>query len=153
MINQLQPIPEEVVLRLETWQPIWKMFLYLHYTLGVLGVLSSSLAAALPSDQSIMVTAFAVTSACCFAVIGFVSPERRYLGLMRAWRTLHVAASRYQRGLLTIEQLLLILEQTEAIATEPTKHDVAFEQLGISTRVEPTLPKPPLNTDTPPPVS
>lgn len=133
MTNQPPSIPEEVVLRLDTWQPIWKMFLYMHYGLGVLGVLSSSLAAALPKEESGWVTGFAVISACCFAVIGFVSPERRYLGLVRAWRTLHVAASRYQRGLLSIDQLLLVLEQTEAIATEPTKHDIALEQLGLTT--------------------
>ena len=129
MVSPLIPVPDEVELRLGTWQPIWRMFLYMHYTLGVVGVLSSSLAAALPKEYSLLITAFAVTSACCFAVIGFVSPERRYLCLVRAWRTLHVATSRYQRGLLSIDQLLIVLEQTEAIATEPTRHDSPLEQL------------------------
>jgi hypothetical protein len=97
------PIPPEVRRRLDTWRTLWRVFLWLHYSLGVVGVLSSALAAALP--VSWLVTLFAVLSACCFAVIGFVSPERRYLGLIRAWRTLDFAATQYKNGLLSLEEL------------------------------------------------
>jgi hypothetical protein len=109
------PIPPEVRRRLDTWRPLWRVFLWLHYTLGVVGVLSSALAAALP--VSWLVTLFAVVSACCFAMIGFVSPERRYLGLIRAWRTLDFAATQYKNGLLSLEELLAWLKRREEVAT------------------------------------
>ena len=123
------PIPPEVRRRLDTWRPLWRAFLWLHYSLGVVGVLSSALAAALP--VSWLVTLFAVLSACCFAVIGFVSPERRYLGLIRAWRTLDFAATQYKNGLLSLEELLAWLKRCEEVATEPSMHELPLEQLGL----------------------
>jgi hypothetical protein len=109
------PIPPEVRRRLDTWRPLWRVFLWLHYSLGVVGVLSSALAAALP--VSWLVTLFAVLSACCFAMIGFVCPERRYLGLIRAWRTLDFAATQYKNGFLSLEELLAWLKRCEEVAT------------------------------------
>jgi hypothetical protein len=128
------PIPPEVQRRLDTWRPLWRIFLWLHYALGVLGVLSSALAAALP--VSWLVTLFAVISACCFAVIGFVSPERRYLGLIRAWRTLDVAATQYKNGLLSLEELLAWLKRCEEVATEPSMHELPLEQLGLHLKAD-----------------
>jgi len=101
---------------------------------GVLGVFSSALAAALP--VSWLVTLFAVVSACCFAVIGFVSPERRYLGLIRAWRTLDVAATQYKNGLLSLKELLAWLKRCEEVATEPSMHELPLEQLSLHLKAD-----------------
>ncbi len=126
--NELQ-VPPEVKLRLGTWKSLYRLFIWLHYNLGIVGVLSSALAAALPIPW--LVTFFAVTSACCFAAIGFVSPERRYLGLIRAWRTLDIAAMRYKNELLSLEELYTVLERCEEVATEPFKHELPLEQLDL----------------------
>jgi hypothetical protein len=128
------PIPPEVQRRLDTWKPLSWVFLSLHYAVGVLGVLSSALAAALP--VSWLVTLFAVVSACCFAVIGFVSPERRYLGLIRASRTLDVAAMQYKNGLLSLEELLAWLKRCEEVATEPSMHELPLEQLAFHLKTD-----------------
>lgn len=43
-----------------------------------------------------------------------------YLGLIRAWRTLDVAAAQYKNGLLSLEELLAWLKRCEEVATEPS---------------------------------
>jgi len=125
------PIPEDVRVRLQTWKWLFNLFLWLHYIFGVLGVLSSALAAALSKQGSGWVTGFAVTSACCFAVIGFVAPEKRYLGFVRAWRTLAAASSRYQHGIVDLASLLAVMARCEIVASEPSMHDQSLDQLKL----------------------
>jgi hypothetical protein len=124
-------IPEDVRVRLRTWKRLFNLFLWLHYAFGILGVLSSALAAALPKERSGLVTGFAVTSACCFAVIGFVAPEKRYLGFVRAWRTLSVASSKYEHGLLDMTALLAVMARCEIVASEPSMHDISLDKLQL----------------------
>ena len=130
-------VPSEVNIRLETWKRWWRFFLYAHYLLGVIGVLASTLWAALPDENGVYRTASAIVAACVFAIIGFVSPESRYLGLVRAWRTLDVARARYKKGYLKLQDLFDILERCETIATEPSRHDLTPEQLGFQSTTSP----------------
>ncbi len=139
MEQEQRPIPPEVEQRLKTWMRMWRVFLHAHYSLGIVGVLSSTLAAALPKQNDIWsglipinaVSFFAVISACCFAIIGFVAPDKRYIGLIRAWRALDVALARYRRGLITVEQLFETLEQCETLATEPSRHESSLDKLDL----------------------
>lgn len=139
MSQEQLPVPPEVKLRLDTWKLWWKVFVHSHYLLGILGVLSSTLAAALPKDLVVWpgvlnlnaVSFFAVISACCFAIIGFVAPDKRYIGLVRAWRSLDVSLARYRRGLISEAQLLDALERCETVATEPSRHELPLEKLDL----------------------
>jgi hypothetical protein len=124
-------VPDDVRVRLVTWRRFFNLFACLHYALGIGGVLSSALAAGIPKDRAAFVTGFAVLSACCFAVIGFVAPEKRYLGFVRAWRTLDVASTKYQEGLIELPALLDLMARCETIATEPSIHDVSLDRLGL----------------------
>lgn len=142
MSQEQLPVPPEVQLRLDTWKLWWRVFIHSHYLLGIIGVLSSTLAAALPKELVIwpgvlnlnVVSFFAVISACCFAIIGFVAPDKRYIGLVRAWRSLDVSLARYRRGLISEAQLLDALERCETVATEPSRHELPLEKLDLITQ-------------------
>jgi hypothetical protein len=130
------PIPAEVKQRLDTWKLWWRVFISTHYTFGIGGVLSSSLAASLPKNLQIwpgvnVVSLFAVLSAVCFAVIGFVAPDKRYMGLIRAWRALDVSLARYRRGLLSEAELFDALERCETVTTEPSRHEPSRHELPL----------------------
>src|SRR6266508_2743988 len=128
----LTSLPQDVSVRLKTWKLMWNIFLYCHYGFGILGVVASTVAASVASTHANLAAASSVVSACCFAVIGFVAPEKRYLGFVRAWRTLDVASSRYQHGLLTLKELLASLERCEVVATEPAIHDAPLGNVPVS---------------------
>jgi hypothetical protein len=72
-----------------------------------------------------------VISAVCFAIIGFVAPDKRYIGLVRAWRALDVALARYRRGYISEEHLFEVLERCEIVATEPSRHELPLEKLDL----------------------
>ncbi|WP_433766347.1 hypothetical protein [Pseudomonas putida] len=135
--TELASIPAEVKMRLDTWKFWWRVFVHAHYLLGIIGVLSSTLAAALPKNYALFgtdlsaVSFCAVISACCFAIIGFVSPDKRYIGLIRAWRALDVSLARYRRGHITESQLLDAMERCETVATEPSRHELPLEKLDL----------------------
>ncbi len=150
MQKVLLSVPDEVKLRLDTWKLWWRIFIHSHYFLGIFGVLSSTLAAALPKDLEIApgflnlnaVSFFAVMSACCFAIIGFVAPDKRYIGLVRAWRSLDVSVARYCRGLISEAELFDALERCETVATEPSRHELPLEKLGLGPHPPPPAPAP-----------
>jgi pimeloyl-ACP methyl ester carboxylesterase len=128
----LRALPRDVSVRLKTWKTMWNVFLYCHYGFGILGVVASTAAAAMASKHPARAAALAVISASSVAVIGFVAPEKRYLGFVRAWRTLQIASSRYQYGLIPISDLLTIMERCEVVATEPAVHDAQLDELPVS---------------------
>lgn len=139
MEQEPRPVQAEVEQRLDTWKFWWRIFIHSHYLLGIIGVISSTLAAALPKSSDIWpgfipinaVSFFAVISASCFAIIGYVAPDRRYIGLIRAWRTLDLALARYRRGFITEAQLIDTLERCETVATEPSRHELPLEKLDL----------------------
>ena len=135
--SNLASIPPEVELRLDTWKFWWRVFVHSHYLLGIIGVLSSTLAASIDKNATIpwstmsLVSLCAIISAVCFAIMGFVAPDKRYIGLVRAWRALDVSLARYRRGYISEAQLLDVLERCETVATEPSRHELPLEKLDL----------------------
>ena len=81
--------------RIASWQRWWKIYMWSHYLLGIIGVVSSTLAASnlfINNDASKIAS---LVSAACFAVIGFVRPEAKYRNMIRAWGELKSARDAY----------------------------------------------------------
>ena len=110
-------VPDEVETRLKTWLRIWRASIIIHYLFGIGGIVCSTMAAAQwPNvDYSRL---FAIISGLCFAIIGFVRPEQRYLGFVRAWRKLSNAQVQYAYGLINLQTLLKLMESLENDATD-----------------------------------
>ena len=111
-------VPPAISRRLSHWHFLWQLHGTLHYGLGILGVISSTIGT-MTSPPYSRVTAG--ISAVCLAVIGFLQPQRQYLTFVRAWRHLEAASLRYRHGLETIESLLRAMERGEAMITETEK--------------------------------
>ena len=86
-----------------------------YYFLGGVGVATSALAAAFPSETSRYLS---VISAVCIALLGFTQPEKKYIKFVRAWRILDIAAMRYRYGIISINSLFDALERGEQSITE-----------------------------------
>jgi hypothetical protein len=80
--------------------------------LGVLGILSSSIAAL--SDPK-LTPVCGVFSAVAFGVLGFVQPTKNYSKFVSAWRVLDSAVCKYRFGKLPIEGLLEAKDRGEDI--------------------------------------
>lgn len=119
-----QEPPSDIVGRLKAWHGLWWWSAVYHYALGVLGVACSAVAA---TDVPHVRQAAATLAAVCFAVIGFVNPQRRYLKFVRAWRTLDSACRRFRHSNLPIEYLLDAVDRGEQIITE-IEQDTAWPQ-------------------------
>lgn len=108
-------LPEEVESRLCSWQRLYMRGNTFYYIFGGLGVATSGLAAAFPSETSRYLS---VVSAVCIALLGFTQPEKKYIKFVRAWRILDIAAMRYRYKLIPISSLLDALERGEQSITE-----------------------------------
>ena len=85
--------PPKIAKTLNEWRSLWVCSAAYHYTFGVLGVTCSAVAA---TDIECLRRPASVIAVVCFAVIGYVNPQRRYLKFVRAWRVLDAAVDRYQ---------------------------------------------------------
>ncbi|MFI3221024.1 MAG: hypothetical protein QX189_18200 [Methylococcales bacterium] len=109
---------DRVEIRITKWR-WWKNFyMYAHYSLGVIGVVCSTLAASDLFTTPAVPKCFALVSALCFAIIGFVRPEAKYRNLVRAWSELEAAKDTYlfqtdERG-----ELFRTLRECQKIAIE-----------------------------------
>jgi hypothetical protein len=108
-------LPEEVETRLRAWQSLYMRGNTFYYIFGGLGVATSGLAAAFPSETSRYLS---VVSAGCIALLGFTQPEKKYIKFVRAWRILDIAAMRYRYKLISIDALFEALERGEQSITE-----------------------------------
>ena len=122
-------LPVEISQRLGAWQRLWWRSAASHYALGILGVTCSAIAT---TNIKYVTQTAAVIAAVCFAVIGFVNPQRRYSKFVRAWRILDSEVDRYRYLGGTIESLFAAKERGEEIITEveqetakPTKKPVS----------------------------
>ena len=108
---------DEVETRLVKWYRWWNFYMYTTYSLGVIGVICSTIAASelfsAPSPRW-----FALISALCFAIIGFVRPEAKYRSLVRAWSELKAAKDVYLFHTDERSELLYALRECQKIATE-----------------------------------
>jgi hypothetical protein len=107
--------PVEVKSRLNCWYRLYRRANFVHYSVGIIGVAASALAAVDVGEASRFLAA---VSAVCIAILGFVKPERKYIKFVRAWRTLDAAAMRYRYGKSDLNALLDALELGERCITE-----------------------------------
>ena len=121
MVEKTSPldVPLEVRARMDSWSALSMSAMYSHYFLGVAGVAAATIAAA---TGGALGKALAALSAICFAVLGFVQPDRKYLKFLRAWSILDVAALRYRYGEATLSELMDALKCGEQLITE-FEHD------------------------------
>ncbi len=100
-------LPKEIETRLRSWQSLYMRGNTFYYFFGGLGVATSGLAAAFPSEVSRYLS---VVSAVCIALLGFTQPEKKYIKFVRAWRILDIAAVRYRYRIISINALFDALE-------------------------------------------
>ena len=113
----LAAFKKEIEDRLKKWERWWNFYMYTTYSLGVIGVICSTLAA----SELFAASApkwFSLVSALCFAIIGFVRPEAKYRNLVRAWSELKAAKDAYLFHAIEINELLHIFRECQKIATE-----------------------------------
>jgi hypothetical protein len=105
--------------QLASWQLWWKIYMWGHYSLGITGVICSTLAASSVFADNDQAKVASLVSAACFAIIGFVRPEAKYRNMVRAWGELKSGRDAYlfktneKRG-----ELLDTLRKCQNLATE-----------------------------------
>jgi hypothetical protein len=102
--------------RLESWQRWWRIYMLSHYSLGIAGVICSTIAATELTPN--LSKTLSVVSATCLAVIGFVRPEAKYRNMIRAWGELKSARDVYLFKNLDRGELLETLRKCQNIAIE-----------------------------------
>lgn len=108
-------IPALISQKHASWSRIQTRLLTLHYIVGILGVATAALAAALGGEYA---RYLAAASGVCTAVLGFVHPERRYLRFIGAWRMLDIAILKFKLGKASLDDLIQAVEQGETLITE-----------------------------------
>jgi hypothetical protein len=103
--------------RISKWSRWWHFHMNFHYSLGIIGVISSTLAASTlfpaPTPQ-----VFSLISATCIAIIGFVRPEAKYRNLVKAWSELKAAKETFLFQTDERSELLRALRDCQKIAIE-----------------------------------
>lgn len=116
--EQREGLLKSVNVRLNIWKRLWNAFLLIYFGLGAASVGLSAVAATNlgPSQLHQVLSAIA---AVCVALLGFLRPEARYRNLIRAWRELEHAKSRFLFSNSTGDgdRLIAELARTERIAT------------------------------------
>ena len=123
--EQAQSVLQAVSTRLRYWKIAWNTCFILHFSLGSVAVLFSSLAAMTDAHAW-----YGVVSAVCVALIGFLRPEARYHNAGRAWRQLDYARDRFVilkeitagELLATMTELEEMVMSDERNVPEPTKY-------------------------------
>ena len=117
-MNQTHSLPDiddgllrEVMRRHKSWHIYWALGFTSNITVGILGVVSSSLAAISHDPYSRYAAAI---SAVCFAIIGFARPDRFYFKYIVPWRMLDHAILRYRFQDGSKEELIASLEFAES---------------------------------------
>jgi hypothetical protein len=114
-VSPLKEYPAEVKSRLNCWHKLYRRANITHYSVGIIGVAASTLAAVDIGEASRFLAAI---SAVCIAILGFAKPERKYIKFVRAWRTLDAAALRYRYGKTNLDALFNAMEQGERCIAE-----------------------------------
>jgi hypothetical protein len=108
------PLPSDVSKRYSHWEKLFVRASNGHLVLGVLSVMSSSVAAVVSGGSPHVGQWFAGAAAVLTATLGFLKPDRAYLKYVRAWRILDVAVLKYQAGLIDRKALIDAVASGEA---------------------------------------
>ena len=106
-------VPPEVASLLDAWVKRRGLHIFLHYSVGVVGLASSAAAAA--DAYSRWASLWMVVSSFCIAFLAFGNPRKEYSKFARAVRVLYAAILRYRYHDLDMDGLLNAVERGEAI--------------------------------------
>ncbi len=105
------PLPKRLTGRLRSWERTHRLYFILHYLIGIIGVVASSLASTkLLGNPEIL----SIVASVCIAILAFVRPEREHIRFWQAWKTLDRATVRYECGLASLEEVLDALDHGES---------------------------------------
>jgi len=113
--KNLLEVPNLVQERLTSYKRIWKIFIFAHYAVGIVGLCASILASSIQEPWN---RSFAVVAAICFGMIAFIKPEQQYYKYVRAWRLVDNGVIRYRLNLDSKKELMQKLDQAENILYE-----------------------------------
>ena len=91
-------IPEEIDMLRRNWWRYFHRWWAIHYTLGIVGTVSSITVAAWPQHEiaiPYLLGTLSWTAAICVALLTVYVPSRRAKAYAAAWRILHAACNRY----------------------------------------------------------
>jgi hypothetical protein len=109
----IREVPPEIFSLLRAWVKRRGHHIFIHYSIGVLGILASVAAAA--DAYSRWASLWMVVSSFCIAFVGFGNPRREYDKFARAVRVLYIATLRYRYGQIEMKELLKAVERGETI--------------------------------------
>lgn len=106
-------VPPEIASLLDAWVKKRGQHIFIHYSIGVVGILSSVAAAV--DLYSRWAGLWSLISSSCIAFLAFGNPRKEYSKFARAVRVLYAAALRYRYNDLEMGELLDAVERGEAI--------------------------------------
>jgi len=99
------------------WFRYFQLWRATFWTCGIVGVGASVMAAA-EKVSGTGAPYFAVVSSLCFAVIGFMNPQRRANAYVSAWRVLGTTLLRHEAGQCDISDVIAAMDRGEAAIGE-----------------------------------
>jgi hypothetical protein len=112
---------EEVIKQLDRkvsfWFNLHIWYKFIHWTIGLVGVTMSTLAASSAISRN-AASVLSVVAAVCFAIMGFVNPQKQAALYIRAYRMLEPAIREYSFSDLTLTQLLKIHKRAEELLND-----------------------------------
>lgn len=109
----VREVPPEVSSLLQAWVKRRGHHIFIHYSIGVVGIFASVAAAV--DTYSRWASLWMVISSFCIAFVGFGNPRREYSKFAHAVRVLYMATLRYRYGEIEMKELLKAVEQGETI--------------------------------------
>jgi hypothetical protein len=114
-------VPPEVSSLLDAWVKKRGLHIFIHYSIGVVGILASCAAAA--DRYSPWASLWMVVSSFCMTFLAFGNPRKEYNKFARAVRVLYSATLRYRYGLIEAAELLDAVDRGEAIIDSAESDD------------------------------
>jgi hypothetical protein len=111
--TMVRDVPPEVSSLLHAWVKRRGHHIFIHYSIGVIGILASVAAAV--DTYSRWASLWMVISSFCIAFVGFGNPRREYSKFAIAVRVLYMASLRYRYGEIEMKELLKAVERGETI--------------------------------------
>lgn len=106
-------VPPEISSLLDAWVKKRGQHIFIHYSIGVVGIASSVAAAA--DAYSRWAGLWMVVSSFCMAFLAFGNPRKEYNKFAQAVRVLYMATLRYRYGEIHMGELLMAAERGETI--------------------------------------